>query len=115
MSESYFYQALKQVAGKSPPNFMVGVDVNYYPNIMSDEDSGKLADWAASEGNLPWATGQGVINAAISIVKDAVENGNITESETPSDDLCLQGGVHSFFRFGDQKSRRCNQCSCLEG
>lgn len=114
MNESYFYQALKQISGATPPRFMMQITVDEYLTNMGEEKSNKLADWASSESNVPWATGQGVIDAAIALVEGAVENGNIIESIFPEHQLCLSGGKHVFHKFGNQKIRRCNNCSCLE-
>jgi hypothetical protein len=114
MNESYFYQALKQVVGSEPPEFMLSVTTEYYLHSMGDSDSQKLTEWASSKSNAPWFTGQGAVDAALSLVMDAVENGNITEIDHASDKLCLSGGKHSFHVFGGQKTRRCNNCLCLE-
>lgn len=113
MKESHFYQALKQISGKEPPKFMVEVTTTEYLNEFSDENDTELVEWALSS-NIPWSTGQGLIDAAITLVKDAVDNGNIVESVAPEYSLCLSGGKHNYQYFGGQKVRRCNNCSCLE-
>lgn len=114
MSESHFYQALKQISGTNPPDFMKKVTTDEYINNFGDDENDMLVDWAISSSNIPWATGQGLIDAAVSLTQDAACNGNISEASFPVDDLCLSGGKHSFHSFGGQKVRRCNNCSCLE-
>lgn len=113
MKESHFYQALKQFSGEEPPKFMVGVTTSEYLSNFSDEQSEELVEWALSS-NVPWCTGQGMIDSAITLVRDAVDNGNIVEGTPPEQDLCLYNSKHNFHYFGDQKVRRCNNCNCLE-
>lgn len=113
MSESHLYQALKQISGANPPEFMKQITTYEYINNFDDDENDILVDWAISSSNIPWVTGQGLIDAAVSLTQDAAGNGNINERVFPIDDLCLSGGRHSFHSFGSQKVRRCNKCSCL--
>ena len=113
MKESHFYQALKQFSGKEPPSFMLGITTSDYLGNFSDDKDAELVEWALSS-NIPWLTGQGLIDAAITLVKDAADNGNIDERVNPDNYLCLSGGKHNFHYFGSQKTRRCNNCFCLE-
>lgn len=115
MKESHFYQALKQVAGCNPPEFMKTVTVDQYCFHFGDTPSDLLHTWAVDKSNLPWGTGMGVIDAAIAIVKDAVDNGNIDESTLLEQGLCLRNGDHMFIPFGTPAIRRCNWCGCKEG
>ena len=110
MKESYFYQALKQVAGSNPPEFMKLVTVDQYINDLEEILSDELQAWAINESNLPWCTGMGVIEAAIKLVKDAEENANIIESKHASDSLCLSHGKHMWVAFGSPSEDRCNWC-----
>lgn len=114
MKESYFYQALKQVAGTNPPDFMKSVTVGQYCHNFGDAPSDELHTWAVDKSNLPWCTGMGVIDAAIALVKDAEGNANIVESDHASESLCLSHGKHMFVTFGDDISERCNWCGCLK-
>lgn len=113
MKESYFYQALKQVAGSEPPEFMKSVTKDEYINRFSDRENDELQSWAIDESNLPWCTGMGVIEAAIALVKDAAENANIDESKHPEHSLCLSNGSHMFVSFSSPSVERCNWCGCL--
>lgn len=79
MSETYFYQALKQIAGANPPEFMKTITVEQYCHHFGDAPSDELHTWAVDESKLPWCTGMGVIDAAIALVKDSVSNGNIND------------------------------------
>lgn len=114
MNESHFYQALKQVSGVNPPECMRKITTDDYINNFSDDDNDRLIVWALSSSNLPWVTGAGLIDAAVLLTVSAEENGNIDETITPESELCLSGGSHSFHSFGGQKTRRCNNCLCLE-
>lgn len=113
MNESHFYQALKQISGKEPPEFMLGVTTNEYLDSFSNKQDEELVEWALL-ANIPWVTGQGLIDAAVTLVRDAADNGNIVEDIPPEHNLCLYGGKHNFYYFGSQKVRRCNSCNCLE-
>lgn len=113
MSESHFYQALKQISGKEPPKFMMEVTTDDYLDNFSGERDSELVTWALSS-NIPWITGQGLIDAAIILVRDAAGNGNILEDVYPEHTLCLYGGKHKFHYFGNQRIRRCNHCNCTE-
>lgn len=113
MKESHFYQALKQISGKEPPKFMMEITTDDYLNSFGDEMDTELVEWALLS-NIPWVTGQGLIDAAITLVRDAADNGNIVEGVSPEHNLCLSGGKHNFHYFGSNKVRRCNNCNCLE-
>lgn len=111
MKESYFYQALKQVAGANPPEFMKSVTVSQYYEL--DESLGDyLQTWAVDESNLPWCTGMGVIEAAMRLVKDAKDNANIIESDHAIEPLCLSRSKHMWVAFGSPSESRCNWCGC---
>lgn len=90
MKESHFYQALKQVSGKEPPKFMMEITTGDYLNDFSDEMDTELVEWALLS-NIPWVTGQGLIDAAVTLVRDAADNGNIVEGVSPEHNLCLSG------------------------
>lgn len=110
MKESYFYQALKQVAGANPPEFMKSITVNEYCHHFGDTPSDELHNWAVDKSNLPWCTGMGVIDAAIALVNDAESNANIIESDHAEDELCLSHGKHMWIPFGSPAVVRCNWC-----
>lgn len=73
---TYFYQALKQTVGATPPDFVKSLTVDGY---LSADDGlcDALQDWAVEESVISWSTGIGCIDAAVSIVKDAISNANI--------------------------------------
>lgn len=106
----YLYQALKQIVGSEPPEFVRGLTTESY-RVLPDEENDQLIQWVLGESSLDWVTGHGVIDSAIELVRGAEENGNIKED---SKDFCPEGGFHSFHYFGSQKNRRCNKCLCLE-
>jgi hypothetical protein len=84
---TYFYQALKQVAGNSPPEFMKTVTISEYLSEFSDDNNHILQTWAVNHSNLVWCTGMGVIEASILLVKEAVNNANIqADSSKKKDD-----------------------------
>jgi hypothetical protein len=111
--ESHFYQALKQVAGATPPEFMKTVTVNQYCQDLGDASCDELQTWAVDNSNLLWCTGMGVIDAAMVLVKEAVGNGNIKE-EFLVNGHCLSKGKHAFQFCGDQNLGCCKWCSELE-
>ncbi len=114
MAESHFYQALKQVAGTNPPEFMLTITAGIYINMMSDDECDKLQIWALDESNLPWCTGMGVIDAALALVMDAEGNANIKKDSMAEHDLCLSHGKHMFVAFGTPAVIRCNWCGTKE-
>lgn len=75
---SYFYQALQNIVNAKPPEFMKEVTVKGYHDL-TDEKANQLQDWVVENHSLTWATGMGVIEAAILIVKEAVAEGSINE------------------------------------
>jgi hypothetical protein len=103
--QSHFYQALKQVAGAKPPEFMKTVTVNEYCHDLSDASCDELQTWAVDNSNLLWCTGMGVIDAAIALVKDAVGNGNIKEDKLLVDGSCLSKGNDALHVYGDKNIR----------
>jgi hypothetical protein len=76
---TYFYQALQQVSGSVPPEFMKTVTVPEYIFEFSDESNDKLQTWAVNHSELIWSTGMGTIEAAILLVNSAIDNGNIAD------------------------------------
>jgi len=107
--QSHFFQALKQVAGTSPPEFMTTVTIEEYRNF--DEAAlAKVQSWVLENTNLPWGTVMGVIDAAMCLVQEAVNQRVITEGMHCVDRLCLAHGKHEFHSFGSQILRRCNWC-----
>lgn len=66
---------LKRIMGKAPPKFVRGYD---YSNL-TDDQHGKLQEWVGM--NIPdsiyWSTAIGIIDAAETIVAEAVGNANI--------------------------------------
>jgi hypothetical protein len=77
MKTTYFYQALQQVSGSVPPEFMKNVTISEYLSEFSDEFNDKLQTWAVNHSHLIWSTGMGTIEASILLVKEAIDNGNI--------------------------------------
>lgn len=71
---------LKRIIGKAPPQYVRGYD---YSNFTDGQHS-DLQDWVSL--NLPvsleWSTAIGVIDAAQTIVEEAVSNGNIPASDS---------------------------------
>lgn len=114
MKESYFYQALKQVSGSNPPEFMKLVTTGEYLDEFNEALNDKLQTWAVDESNLPWCTGMGVIDAAIALVRDARGNANIIEHDHADEKLCLSHGKHMFVAFGSPSVNRCNWCGAKE-
>lgn len=80
-NQSYFYEALMQVSGNIPPAFMARVTTSEYLSNFDDKKNDELHNWAVDSSALPWSTGMGIIEAAIQLVKDAADNGNIPMSE----------------------------------
>jgi hypothetical protein len=70
---TYFYQALAQVVGATPPEKYKTLTMKEY---LSKDDEG-LQEWALDEVTLSWSTGIGCIDAAMILVDEAIANANI--------------------------------------
>ena len=73
--KSPFKEAIEALTGGTPK----GVDLEgvYSQSELSDEDFTKLQDWCSCNSATWWATGISMIDAAESIVADAISNANI--------------------------------------
>lgn len=67
-------EALTAVVGDKPP---VNLDGVHCITEISDDDFTALQNWCADNAKPEWATGMSMIEAAVGIVTDAVENANI--------------------------------------
>lgn len=74
---TFFYQALQNIVNAEPPQFMKSVTISDYYDL-SDGDASALQEWVVDNHDLIWATGMGVIEAAIILVKEAVAEGSIS-------------------------------------
>jgi len=70
--------------GAKPPAFLEQVASTHE---LTEEQFDTLQTWAVDEATLSWSTGIGLIDAAMLIVQDAVDNGNIGQDkfERPDD------------------------------
>ena len=73
---TYFYDALENLVGSTPPAFMKTITVAGYYDLSDDLDS-ELQTWVVDNHPITWMTGIDVIEAAIGFVKGAIGNANI--------------------------------------
>jgi hypothetical protein len=76
-------EVLRRLVGKAPPKFVRGYD---YSNL-TDKQHEELQSWVLdgiSDTVLYWSTGIGIIEAAETIVAEAVENANIPPKDHDS-------------------------------
>jgi len=71
---SYFYQALEGLSKDKPPKFVENVEDS---DELEDNEFNELQQWCLDNRRIPWATGISIIEAAESIVKNAIRNANI--------------------------------------
>ena len=71
-----FQEALQTIIGKRPPGNLDGIN---HSKQLSDADFLRLQVWCFDNIRPKWGTGIGAIEAADTIVRNAIENGNIPE------------------------------------
>ncbi len=69
-------EALRTLCWAEPPRFVRGYDLDN----LSDREKTLLQNWAGEHARPEWATSLGMLDAAELIVRQALENGNITKA-----------------------------------
>lgn len=78
--ENPLFEALEAITGKRPPDFLLG---KFSVNELNDDESYELQTWCICNSRPTWSTGIGIIEAAESIVSEAVSNRNIDKKPLP--------------------------------
>jgi len=75
---SPLYEALQAITGQNPPEFTIG---KFSVRELTDEEDWELQAWCINNARPHWATGSGIVEAAETLVTEAVGNCNILNKE----------------------------------
>lgn len=71
------FEALLAITGEKPPEFVKG---KFATTDLNGRELDKLQDWCVDNARPSWSTGLGIMEAADTIVIEAIGNGNICGS-----------------------------------
>jgi hypothetical protein len=68
------FEALRAITGEKPPEFVRG---KFATTDLNDRENDKLQEWCLNNARPHWSTGIGIMEAADTIVIEAIGNCNI--------------------------------------
>ena len=83
--ESPLLEALEMLCGQAPESIQNVLQGVVNTQALTEADHELVYEWATGSPRLHWATGLGVLDAADTLVHQAIENDNITGPRDVSD------------------------------